>query len=354
MSARSGCWILGVFVAILLASFVDEATFPAVRVVVAAVVMVAMGLAGECFAVWKSRQNTKESIDDREADGCVEVATVIGIQHEPNRNDERFGAFLGIGGDVQLVRDDPRSFHPRRSPSLLGKIVIVSLFLGRDGRAWSERELADAHAELIRAGEWIEREARRYRARVNVELADTYFVHDDETPEEVAIGFQGVGDDVGPFEQAAGIKALARASRAAVALGFQDAYDLLGNIGARLRTDETVWLLHLRQAGRSFALAREDSGWDGISLAVCYPKEASFPERLIGPAHVDPVTVVHELLHLFGATDKYGRSLRSFAPDTVTGREVMRLDETRLSRLRVDPSTAAELGWPRRGPLKVS
>jgi hypothetical protein len=28
-------------------------------------------------------------------------------------------------------------------------------------------------------------------------------------------------------------------------------------------------------------------------------------EPLIGPPYTDPVTIVHELLHLFGATDKY-------------------------------------------------
>ena len=49
------------------------------------------------------------------------------------------------------------------------------------------------------------------------------------------------------------------------------------------------------------------------------------------------MTVVHELLHLFGATDKYGRSLRDVPPGTVTSRDVMRLSETRLSRLRIDP-----------------
>jgi hypothetical protein len=82
-------------------------------------------------------------------------------------------------------------------------------------------------------------------------------------------------------------------------------------------------------------------------MAVCYPCEASFPEPLVGPARVDPVTVVHELLHLFGASDKYGRPLTAYAPRTVTSREVMRLSEERLARLRIDPSTAAEIGWVR-------
>jgi hypothetical protein len=86
---------------------------------------------------------------------------------------------------------------------------------------------------------------------------------------------------------------------------------------------------------------------EGVALAVCYLREASFPEPLPrnASARVDPVTVVHELLHLFGASDKYGHPLREFEPGTVTRHEVMRLSESRLSRLRIDERSARELGW---------
>jgi len=83
----------------------------------------------------------------------------------------------------------------------------------------------------------------------------------------------------------------------------------------------------------------------GVSLAVCYARDENFPEPLDGPPFTDPVTIVHEVLHLFGASDKYGVPLRSFAPKSVTNREVMRLDENSLIRLRIDPLTAREIGW---------
>ena len=141
------------------------------------------------------------------------------------------------------------------------------------------------------------------------------------------------------------MKAVIGATRAAVRLGFRDAADLFQAVEARVESDAAVWLIHPRRAGRSLAVPREESGLRGVSLAVCYARESSFPEPMVGPARTDPVTVVHELLHLFGATDKYGRSLREFAPKAVTPREVMRLAETRLSRLRVDAETAREIGW---------
>jgi hypothetical protein len=91
----------------------------------------------------------------------------------------------------------------------------------------------------------------------------------------------------------------------------------------------------------------EESGLDGVALAVCFPSEASFPEAVRRNDHVrvDVVTAAHEVLHLFGATDKYGLPLRSFEAGTVTRNEIMRLSEDHLSRLRVDAWTAYELGW---------
>ncbi len=168
---------------------------------------------------------------------------------------------------------------------------------------------------------------------------------DDDEADEVALGFAMQGDEVGPFEQDATTKALHRASRAAGQLGFADATSLFLAVEEQAGADALAWLLHPREASRSFAIPRDLRAPGGVSLAVCYPREASFPEPLVGPARVDPVTVVHELLHLFGATDKYGHSLSAFAPGSVTGLDVMRLHEERLSRLRIDPGTAVEIGW---------
>jgi hypothetical protein len=58
----------------------------------------------------------------------------------------------------------------------------------------------------------------------------------------------------------------------------------------------------------------------------CYPKDAIFG---------------------FGATDKYDVvSFEGFPAEAVTERDVMRLGYRRLKQLRIDPLTAAEIGWP--------
>src|SRR3954452_17369950 len=80
-------------------------------------------------------------------------------------------------------------------------------------------------------------------------------------------------------------------------------------------------------------------------MPFSYSREQTLPAPLGGPTFPDPVTFVHEVLHLFGASDKYGVPLRTFPAQTVTERDVMRLNVESLSRLRVDPATAREIGW---------
>ena len=221
------------------------------------------------------------------------------------------------------------------------------MFLSHDGRNWSDEEIARAHDALRRAGVWIEGQARRWNAPVNIDLADTYFVADDHEPEDVEIAFRPEGGAQGPFEARAETKVLIGMSRAAAQLGFRDAADLIVRINPRLGADVAVavWLLHPRRAGRSFAVPLDHTELAGVSLAVCYAREADFPEPLRRSPVTDPVTIAHESLHLFGAEDKYGVPLRSFPPQSVTPRDIMRLNHSQLSQFRIDPRTAAEIGW---------
>jgi hypothetical protein len=278
------------------------------------------------------------------ADGRVEVVPIRGARGVANECDPRFSAFAGLDGSESGYRET--LLRRRSSPPLLGRVVIFSVFLGRDERSWTDREIAEAHAALLEAGRWIEREAARWNAPVNVAVGQTYFVADDEAPGEVELAFVSEGEGFAPLEAGAVTKALIDTSRAAAALGFRDAIQWMSQINARVEADVCVWLLHPRRAGRSLAIPLDQTELAGVSLAVCYARESSFPEPLAGRRpYSDPVTIVHEMLHLFGASDKYGVPLHRFPPRTVSTRDVMRLAESRLARLRIDPGTAWELGW---------
>jgi hypothetical protein len=84
---------------------------------------------------------------------------------------------------------------------------------------------------------------------------------------------------------------------------------------------------------------------EGVSLAFCHARQANFTEPLIRPPAPRAAVLAHEVLHLFGAEDKYGWPLSHFRAGGVTDSDVMRLESERLGDLRVDPLTAAELGW---------
>lgn len=265
---------------------------------------------------------------------------------EPNLRDPKRARYVGPFSRDEATTDRPAMPWTRTaSPPMRGRVVLVSMFVGADGRWWTDSEIARQLDSLERAARWMEKQAGRYGERVGVGLADVYFSVEGEATPDVAIGFEPEGMDFGPYEQGSAVRALTLMSRAAAELGFQDAVDFVQEIRARLPDSTPVWLLHVRQAGRSLAVPLDLTELEGVSLALCFAREASFTEPISRPPVPDPATLAHEVLHLFGASDKYGTPLSAHAPGSVTHRDIMRLDYDRLEQLRVDPLTARELGW---------
>lgn len=280
-------------------------------------------------------------------DGVVDVAELSGLIGKVNEVDPRFEAFVRVDATPEVRSEYYHSSRRRELPYLLGRVLITSVFIGRDGRAWSDEEIAESHTALLRAGRWLENQAIRYDVPLNVSLAKTYFVAEleDDDDEEVEVTFMPRGIGEGPIEAHSVTKALVDMSRAASQLGFENAQTWLAGINPRVEADAYVWILHPLRMGRSFAIPADVSELDGVSLAISYAREANFPEPLLGLPRTDPATIVHELMHLFGAMDKYGVPLSSFPRHQVTSQDVMRLSQSRLSQLRVDPLTAFEVGW---------
>ncbi len=347
MSARLKAWLVGSPLAAALAIGLArddssrELAALAFLLALATVALVAEGIAWRGAVASRANRPTPEGA--RPADGVVDVVPIVGVESRPNPIDRRWRCFDGVDAAGSPAAGPARL--PAGDPPLLGRVVLVSTFVGMDGRGWTVREIGRAHESLIRAGLWIEGEAGRRQAPVNIGLAETYFRFEDGAASAVKLAFVPEGDDVGPMEEDATTKYVALASRAAAGFGFSDVVDWLARINPRIDADARVWLFHLRQAGRSLAIPASESGLPGVGLAIGFAREASFPEPLSGEGRVDPTTIVHELLHLFGASDKYGVPLPSYPPRSVSGRDIMRLDHVSLSRMRVDDLTAAEVGW---------
>jgi hypothetical protein len=302
---------------------------------------------GICVAVLRSlfgRSSPTRSPSFRAADGEVELLPMAGLPRVAN------GARIDIGRfdpDGSFDRSRRRPLVPSHvAPRLLGEVRVWLVFLGRDGTDWSDEEIALGCEATLRAAKWLENEAVRWKAGVNLSLASVYFSGQDASEEDVEVGFQFAGDEVGPREGHAETKLIASASRMASGLGFASLVDLVESMQAWVEADAQAWIVHVRRQGQSFAVAPDLTPIPGLSLACCYLRESSFSEPIgLRTFAADPVTVAHELLHLFGASDKYGTSLQSFPEGSTTRRDIMRLEVERLSQLRIDRLTASELGW---------
>jgi len=282
------------------------------------------------------------------ASATVSIVPLSSVQKVANFRDRRFQRFEGRGELPEI--EPPALLVPARivrcqPAGLRGNWVLVSLFVGCDGRPWSESEVAGRLDSLLHAGRWVAKEADRYRMPLALGVCNTYFAVEDDSTDRIEIGFAPEGNDMGPAETDQATRALILMSRGARRLGFRDATDMVEKIAARLPGSRCAWFLHIRRGGRSLAIPHDLTELQGLCLAVCYAREASFTEPVVKLPGPDPVTFVHELLHLFGAADKYGVPLSAFPPGAVTVSDVMRLDRTRLAKLRVDSLTAAEIGW---------
>lgn len=349
ISVRVGYWAGGLLAVVLIAIALQHATpWTEAGPLVVFLAWGLLGIAGEVASLIRSIRTGSRSGeapgDATPPDGEVGIIHVAAIVGEPNSVDPRVRRFDRLEPAAPLPHR--RVSGSRRGPRLLGRIVWISMFVGRDGQGWSDEEIAQAYSSMRRAGAWLEREAIRWGASVNIELADTYFAAVDDAVDEAAeVALVTHGDRYVPADLREPEKLLIGVSRAAARLGFRDAIDWMAAVQGRVEADVRVWMVHVRRGGCSQVVVQDDTEIGTVRLAVCYGRERLYPEPLRKPPYVDPVTVAHEVLHLFEATDKYEVPLRSFPARTVTSRDVMRLSETRLSRLRIDPRTASEIGW---------
>jgi hypothetical protein len=302
-----------------------------------------------------SRTNhAKQAGHEGQADYPDGIAPISLDPKEPNIRNGRYARFDGP------FRDEERShaglslpWGKVAAPALRGRVVLVSMFIGSDGRTWTDSEIARWTTSIEWVARWMRDQAERYDADLAVGVADTYFnVEGDRTP-DVDIGsvWEGAGADLGLFEMDSIPRALTLMSRAAAQLGFRDSVDFVREVGGRLGGAIPVWLLHLRRAGRSFAVPLDRTELDGVSLALCYAQFGSFSNSIVRSPTPDSAMMAHEILHLFGASDKYGVPLDTYRPGLVSNFDIMRMDVNRLERLRVDPLTARELGWGDAAPV---
>lgn len=359
MLIRLAYWWGGFFVAAALAASQSE-TGGVVPILTAFAVWVSLGLTFE-LGFWVARrrrwQTRLELRAPMPADGRVEVVPVGSAQTHVNSIDRRFGALINWADEAskphQYTTGGAITDLPFPRP-MVGRVALASIFLGRDGVAWSDEEIAEAHKYIWRGAEWIERQAQAWSAPMNVSLCQAYVTGvENDTRDDTKLEL--VNEE---YREAFFDAEETRRVVAAVHLAVRDQFGcdletLTTRIANNVEADHLVWVLHSRSEGRSQSIDDATAGVGRIPIAICYARESELCAPLSGPPFVDPVTVIHEVLHAFGARDAYGTSTRRFAPGEVSERDIMLLHTNSLSRLRIDAHTARAIGWGR-SPVQQS
>jgi hypothetical protein len=241
----------------------------------------------------------------------------------------------------------PDDADVKPAQALAGRVALVSFFVDRPDSSWVDAEICDIFRAVGVCANWLTRQASRYRTNLETRSDSLYYHTSDSREELVPIGFQTVAGRMVPVEAQSAAETLALPSYWVHRLGFADIVRFMGHVQRSVDADSWVVLFHPREAGRSFAVPAYLSLHRCVELAICYPQNAGVRRVLRGPLHPNPAVYAHELLHLFGATDKYDVvSLEDFPCGSVTECDIMRVSSRRLKQLRIDPLTAAEIGWP--------
>ena len=343
-------WLLGLGVGVGVAIGLPEGELAAARPVVLGATVLGFGVIGEMIAGSRNHpigvgQAAVPQRDPLVPDGKIAIRAVSGYNIAPNRADTRFGRYEALPqpGTIAPV---PRPERPRSR--LSGRVVISTIFVSSEYRPWTDEEIGRSLTAVERACRWLEREAIRWKASVKLEVAGGYFALPSEPFEEPDINLADQGHDLGLVAIGEWEWILKGLNHAVPALGATDFVAFIEAVEQEFEeADEVVWLVFPRQAGRSFALPRHEALTGGANLAVCYAVDSNFPEPLRGAEpRVDPATIAHEFLHLFHASDKYGKRLDRFERGTVTRFDIMRMSPARSFRSnRVDLATAREIGW---------
>jgi hypothetical protein len=245
----------------------------------------------------------------RSARARVATGTMPGYRIESVPGLDALAAIAGPDRPVDRPHSPPEPAESR----LLGRVVMASVFLGRDGRAWQPEEIRSVIRALERAVTWLVSEADAWGASVRFEILREVAIGTDASPRRPHALEYGLQENESTlFDAEESSELLRAASVVAARLGFRDFPTLAAVIAARLGADHVVWFLHNLSQGQSHYLDPAHTGVPGLRVAACYAREDEPATHWAGPVFADPATYVHELLHAFGATDKYGGSTRRY------------------------------------------
>lgn len=229
------------------------------------------------------------------------------------------------------------SYNLSNCRNLTGTPVVVLLFVDDNVSRWSKNEVLTFMQEQILPGlDYLERNARKWGQDLDfiVEsyssaLSDYEIKYEGRVNPDLYVG--GSTKDV--------------LDQAAADIGCRSNWDLYSYYKAKYPKNEIIFLNFLNKSGRSYARHAFQPGYNEYSehCVIFADHYGSFPAMRTDGSRAS--TIVHEILHLYGAEDFYKPYAREQLANKVYPHDIMLWQYDNIEENVIGDCTAYSIGW---------
>lgn len=203
---------------------------------------------------------------------------------------------------------------------LKGKTYVLTLFISEKESPWQDKEVKQTLENTFSAFKWIRLQAEKYGSSVSF---DFYALGNKDK--------KIFADSIpkGPFEGYLSNSFISNAMRSA---GYAAGFDFVKYAEETSDCKNSLVLVFCNSKGRSFAMPQSS---EDCKLSREYGYAARPLEGSVIYKGALPAVIAHEVLHLFGAVDLYGKGGAE-----IFGSSIMKTTEGGLDNLGLDSLTS--------------
>ena len=219
---------------------------------------------------------------------------------------------------------------------LVGNIYTLIFFVSGPDDEWNKTEKQEMMQKLDESQRWLQKQAKRYKVKVNFEERGQFGFNKDIKLPHIARG------------TASGIEPVDWVSKLMYAVGYTSIQQFVDWVATNTRANNTHVVIFVKGKGNGYAMPsstemnRELYFLEGTVLYEKFPNGYELPSSAIS----------HEVLHLYGAWDFY-KTFRQTAENEAKAKKqfpnsVMLRTSYYIDELEVDEVSAWRVGWNQR------
>lgn len=234
---------------------------------------------------------------------------------------------------VAISQEEDSLIHPYGSAQkLFGKTLIINVFISFPSHEWKPAEKLNALKMQQEGFRWLQNQGNSWNVQGLVFDTCNIGLEKDVQVEKV-YAFGEVNNS--------GINL---PSLILKAIGYDDGKFFYDSIKNNRTFDNVVLMAFFNKRGRSYSLPSRLNTWNKRFLETSLVYNGG-----LNGSDLRPGTMMHEMLHLFGAWDMYYTSSMSATVagqiKSVFNKSIMRADRDVIDNIIVDQLTAWRIGW---------